>query len=80
VLLDLSLGSSESMSPSRDYLTDTDIRFEFRVMMRWCRLFRKTAVDWVNLEAKRFRERYPLPSREPDREGPGPLSEAQPLR
>jgi hypothetical protein len=59
------------MSPSRDYLTDTDIRFEFRVMMRWCRLFRKTAVDWVNLEAKRFRERYPLPSREPDREGLG---------
>lgn len=51
------------MSPSRDYLTDTDIRFEFRVMMRWCRLFRKTAVDWVNLEAKRFRERYPLPRR-----------------
>jgi hypothetical protein len=51
------------MSPSRTYLTDADIRFEFRFMMRWCRLFRKTAVDWVNLEAKRFRERYPLPRR-----------------
>ena len=54
------------MSPTRTYLTDEDIRFELRFMMRWCRLFRKTAVDWVNLEAKRFRERYPLPSREPD--------------
>jgi hypothetical protein len=54
------------MSPSRTYLTDEDIRFEFRFMVRWCRLFRKSAVDWVNLEAKRFRERYPLPSREPD--------------
>jgi hypothetical protein len=54
------------MSPSRTYLTDEDIRFELRFMVRWCRLFRKSAVDWVNLEAKRFRERYPLPSREPD--------------
>ncbi|HSD11215.1 MAG TPA: hypothetical protein VLF14_09535 [Candidatus Binatia bacterium] len=54
------------MSPSRPYLTDDDIRFELRFMMRWCRLFRKTAADWVNLEAKRFRERYPLPTRERD--------------
>jgi hypothetical protein len=37
-------------------------------MIRWCRLFRKTAVDWVNLEAKRFRDRHPLPSRGPDSE------------
>jgi hypothetical protein len=54
------------MSPSRPYLTDEDIRFELRFMMRWCRLFRKSAADWVNLEAKRFRERYPLPCRESD--------------
>jgi hypothetical protein len=54
------------MSPSRTYLTDDDIRFELRFMIRWCRLFQKSAVDWVNLEAKRFRDRYPLLSREPD--------------
>jgi hypothetical protein len=57
---------NERMSPSRPYLTEDDIRFELRFMIRWCRLFRKSAVDWVNLEAKRFRERYPLPSHEPN--------------
>jgi len=54
------------MSPSRTYLTEDDIRFELRFMIRWCRLFRKSAVDWVNLEAKRFSERYLLPSHEPN--------------
>ena len=48
------------MNPRRPYLTDEDIRYEVRVMLRWCRLFKKTALDWVNLEAKRFRERHPV--------------------
>lgn len=48
------------MSPQRSYLTDADIRYEFRVMVRWCRMFRKTDIDWVNLEAKRFRDRHPV--------------------
>ena len=50
------------MKPSLPYLTDEDIRYEFRVMVRWCRLFRKTAYDWVVLEAKRFRDRNPVRS------------------
>ncbi|MGH7821147.1 MAG: hypothetical protein ACREQ9_15385 [Candidatus Binatia bacterium] len=41
-------------------LTDDDIRYEFRVMVRWCRLFHKTDREWVELEAKRFRERHPI--------------------
>jgi hypothetical protein len=41
-------------------LTDEDIRYEFRVMLRWCRLYRKTDVDWVELEAERFRRRHPV--------------------
>jgi hypothetical protein len=48
------------MNPRRTYLTDDDIRFEVRVMRRWCRMFKKTALDWVNLEAKRFRDRHPV--------------------
>jgi hypothetical protein len=40
-------------------LSDEDIRFEYRIMQRWCRLFRKTPGDWVALVAKRFRERHP---------------------
>jgi hypothetical protein len=48
------------MNPRKPYLTDEDIRYEVRVMLRWCRLFKKTALDWVNLEAKRFRERHPV--------------------
>ena len=48
------------MKPSRPYLTDEDIHYEFLIMMRWCRLFRKTAIDWVILEAERFRDRHPL--------------------
>jgi hypothetical protein len=48
------------MNPCRDYLTDDDIRFEVRVMKRWCRMFHKTALDWVNLEAERFRDRHPV--------------------
>ena len=42
------------------YLTDDDIRYEFRVMQRWCRLFRRTDSDWVSLEAERFRQRHPV--------------------
>jgi len=53
------------MKPLHSYLTDDDIRYELRIMMRWCRLFRKTAFDWVNLEAARFRERHPLLDAEP---------------
>ena len=48
------------MQPRTTYLTDEDIRFEWRVMKRWCRLFKKTALDWCELEAKRFRERHPV--------------------
>jgi hypothetical protein len=48
-----------SKSP-RYFLTDDDIRYEFRIMQRWCRWFRKTAEDWVSLEAARFRERHPV--------------------
>jgi len=57
------------MKPSRPYLTDEDIHYEFRIMMRWCRLFRKTAIDWVILEAERFRDRHPVASVEPACEG-----------
>src|SRR5438309_4276579 len=57
------------MKPSRPYLTDEDIHYEFLIMMRWCRLFRKTAIDWVILEAKRFRDRHPVASVEPACEG-----------
>ncbi len=45
---------------NREYLTDEDIRYECRVMQRWCRFFHKTDVDWVELEAARFRERHPV--------------------
>ena len=38
-------------------------------MMRWCRLFRKTAIDWVILEAERFRDRHPVSTAEPACEG-----------
>ena len=48
------------MNPRRPYLTDEDIRFEVRVMKRWCRMFKKNALDWVTLEAKRFRDRHPV--------------------
>jgi hypothetical protein len=46
--------------PERYFLTDEDIRYEFRVMVRWCRLFQKTDVDWVELGAVRFRNRHPV--------------------
>ncbi|MBI2963123.1 MAG: hypothetical protein HYY35_05160 [Deltaproteobacteria bacterium] len=48
------------MSAGRGHLTDDDIRYECRVMQRWCRLFRRTAADWVTLEAERFRARHPV--------------------
>ena len=48
------------MKPKKPYLTDEDIRYELRIMQRWCRLFRRTALDWVRLEAERFRQRHPL--------------------
>lgn len=56
------------MKPSLTYLTDEDLRFEFCIMTRWCRLFRKTALDWVNLEAKRFRDRHPVLCSKPEYE------------
>jgi hypothetical protein len=46
--------------PKRDHLTDDDIRYEFRVMKRWCRIFHRTALDWVEMEAARFRQRHPV--------------------
>lgn len=48
------------MKPQGSYLTGDDIRYQFRVMVRWCRMFHKTDVDWVALEAARFRARHPL--------------------
>ena len=47
------------------HLSEEDIRFEYRVMDRWCRLFHRTPVDWVVLVAERFRERHP-PAMEDD--------------
>lgn len=44
----------------KPFLTDEDIRYEFRVMRRWCRMFDKTDLDWVQLSAKRFRDRHPV--------------------
>jgi hypothetical protein len=52
---------------AKPWLTDQDIRAEWRVMVRWCRLFRRTDVDWVKLVAKRYRDRHPvLGARTPD--------------
>ena len=52
-------------TPCREYLTDEDIRFEFHVMVRWCRLYKKTDCDWVDLAAARFRVRHPIGHRAP---------------
>ena len=46
--------------PTKYFLTDEDLRYEFHVMTRWCRLFSKTPMDWVEIEAKRFRDRHPV--------------------
>jgi len=48
------------MNPCHDYLTPQDIRYELRVMQRWCRMFGRTAHDWCTLVAKKFRERHPV--------------------
>ena len=48
------------MTTPRTHLSDDDIRYELRVMQRWCRLFRRTDFDWVSLVAERFRQRHPL--------------------
>jgi hypothetical protein len=55
----LLLGVIEEATMKRIHLSDADLRREYRVMERWCRLFRKTPVDWVALAARRFRERHP---------------------
>jgi hypothetical protein len=47
------------MQWKQTHLSDEDIRFEYRIMRRWCKLFRKTPLDWVAVAAKRFRERHP---------------------
>lgn len=62
-------GAGEArMSKATGYcLYDEDIRYEWKVMIRWCRMYGKTDWDWVRLGAKRFRERHPLTgSRVPD--------------
>ena len=51
---------AQTLKAPRYCLTDEDIRYEYRIMLRWCRWFRKTAEDWVRIEAARFRERHPL--------------------
>jgi hypothetical protein len=58
------------MGAVQGHLTDDDLRYEFRVMRRWCRLYQRTALDWVRLEAERFRQRHPVEQhagRRPDR-------------
>jgi hypothetical protein len=55
-----------TMKWKRTRLSEEDIRFEYRVMQRWCRLFRKTPIDWVALVAQRFRERHPPATVEKD--------------
>lgn len=40
-------------------LSEEEIRFEYRVMKRWCQLFHRTPPDWVALVAERFRDRHP---------------------
>ncbi|MGH7821927.1 MAG: hypothetical protein ACREQ9_19365 [Candidatus Binatia bacterium] len=46
-------------------LSDDDLRYQYRVMVRWCRLFRRTDLDWVELAARRYRERHPVIDLEP---------------
>jgi hypothetical protein len=46
--------------PRRYALNEEDIRYELRVMIRWCRWFRKTDFDWVERAAARYRDRHPL--------------------
>ena len=50
--------------PRRYALNEDDIRYELRVMIRWCRWFRKTDFDWVATAAARYRDRHPLLSLE----------------
>lgn len=46
--------------PRRYALNEEDIRYELRVMIRWCRWFQKTDFDWVAIAAARYRDRHPL--------------------
>ena len=48
--------------PRRYALNEEDIRYELRVMIRWCRWFQKTDWDWVERAAARYRDRHPLVS------------------
>lgn len=75
VLLDALVEHAAMMKPSQTYLTDEDIRYELGIMVRWCRFFRKTALDWVNLEAELFRDRHPVLPSEPE----SAVSHAAPL-
>jgi hypothetical protein len=48
------------MKWSQDWcLSEEELRFEYRVMKRWCQLFHRTPLDWVALVAERFRDRHP---------------------
>jgi hypothetical protein len=40
---------------------EADLRYQYRLMRRWCRRFGKTDLDWVTLAAARYRDRNPLP-------------------
>ena len=46
--------------PRRYALNEEDIRYELKVMIRWCRWFGKTDFEWVQLAAARYRDRHPL--------------------
>lgn len=46
--------------PRRYSLSEDDIRYELRVMIRWCRWFSKSEFDWVALAAARYRDKHPL--------------------
>jgi len=67
----LKLGSDEGVfettmnRPSRYSLSEDDIRYELRVMIRWCRWFHKSDFDWVALAAARYRDKHPLLTLDP---------------
>lgn len=41
-------------------LSNQDLRYQYRVMIRWCRLFHRSDFDWVALAAERYRARHPV--------------------
>src|SRR6266542_861363 len=44
-------------------LAEADLRHQYRLMLRWCRWFGKTDLEWVTAAAKRYRDRHPCARR-----------------